>query len=208
MNQKKNNTPWKEKHIAEKVGLVVGWASLVVIVVITWHWSRLAMLVPTEPATDIVSEAQTPPAVHPHASDLALLSATQYLASIDKAMAEGIQILKANQIPQLVTHSQAFKSLLDDGQAQFGRSVFEPLGKCNAAGIFANSWWQAYVSAVRQGVTESIPGSIQSHLDEYNLNRAECLKQADPIAFAKEDLPVSDIQNPKRTTPTPTPESP
>jgi len=203
MSQKKNNTPWKEKHTAEKIGLLFGWAVLVVILVITWHWSRLAMLVPTEPATDIVSEAQTPPAVHPHASDLALFSATHYLSSIDEAMAEGIQILKANQLPQLVTHSQVFKLLLDDGQARFGRSVFEPLGKCSAAGIFANSWWQAQVSAVRQGVTESIPGSIQSHLDEYNLNRAECLKQADPMGLAKEDVSVSDIQNPKPTTTAP-----
>jgi hypothetical protein len=182
MSQKKNNTTWKQKHTAEKLGLLVGWAFLIVIVVITWHWSRLALLLPTEPATDIVSEAQTPPTAYPLASEPALLGATQYLSSIDKAIAEGIQILNANQIPQLVTHSQVFKSLLDQGQAQFGHSVFEPLGKCSAAGLFANSWWQAQVSAVRQGVTESIPGGIQSHLDEYNINRAECLKQADPSA--------------------------
>jgi hypothetical protein len=134
----------------------------------------------TEPSTHIIAEAQIPAAIHPHASTQALIDATQHLSQLDQAMAQGLHILKANNLSELATHSQVFKALLEAGHAQFGRSVFEPLGLCGSAGVFANSWWQVQVSATRQGGTESIPGAIQSSLDEYTMNRAECLKQANP----------------------------
>lgn len=90
------------------------------------------------------------------------------------------QILRASQFREINAHSQLFKSLLEGGYAQFGRSVSQPLGKCTSAAIFANSWWQAHVTAIRQGGTEPIPGAIQSHFYEYKINRADCLRSANP----------------------------
>ena len=177
MSQKKNNTPWKEKHPAEKIGLLAGWA---IIAAILWYWLTPGQSPPTEPPTNVIAEAPSPPAIHTFASAQALIDATQFLSQLDEAMAQGMHVLKANTLPELGAHSQVFKTLLEAGRVLFGRSVFEPLGHCSSAGVFANSWWQAQVSATSQGGSESVPGSIQSHLDEYKINRAECLKLADP----------------------------
>ena len=181
MSQKNKNTPWKERPTAEKLGLLAGWAAIAALM---GYWWIPGQSPQTEPSTHIIAEAQIPAAIHPHASTQALIDATQHLSQLDQAMAQGLPILKANKLPELATHSQVFKALLEAGHAQFGRSVFEPLGRCGSAGVFANSWWQAQVSATRQGGTESIPGAIQSSLDEYKLNRAECLKQVDPSTNA------------------------
>lgn len=177
MTEKKQSTPWKDRPTAEKTALIIGWGVVALIMV---YWFLPSKPAPTAPSQSIVSEVQPPTAQHTRASAQALTSATQYLSQLDNAMAEGIHILKANQLPELAAHSQVFKSLLENGHVQFGRSVFQPLGRCSAAAVFANSWWQAQVSAVRRGGTESIPGSIQSNLDEYKINQAECLKSADP----------------------------
>lgn len=177
MTEKKQSTPWKNRPAAEKTALIIGWAVVALIMV---YWFLPSKPAPTEPSQSLVSEVQPPTAQHTRASAQALTSAIQYLSQLDNAMAEGIHILKANQLPELAAHSQVFKSLLENGHVQFGRSVFQPLGRCSAAAVFANSWWQAQVSAARRGGTESVPGSIQSNLDEYKINQAECLKGADP----------------------------
>lgn len=202
MTEKKQTTPWKERHTAEKITLIVGWCVIAVLMVYGFLPSKPD---PTEPSQTLESEAAPPTALHTFASSEALASATHYLSQLDSAMAEGLYRLKANQLPEMAAHSRAFKALLEAGHVQFGRSVFQPLGTCSSAAVFANSWWQNQVSAARKGGVESIPGAIQSSLDEYNINRAECLRQADPMGFAKEDVPLSDIQNPKRTTTTPEP---
>ena len=175
MNQKNKNTPWKERPTAEKLGLLAGWAAIAALM---GYWWIPGQSPQTEPSTHIIAEAQIPTAIHPHASAQALIDATQYLSQLDQAMAQGLHILKANNLSELATHSQVFKALLEVGHAQFGRSAFEPLGHCGSAGVFANSWWQVQVSATRQGGTESIPGAIQSNMDEYNANRTACLKSA------------------------------
>ena len=177
MNQWKKNTSWKEKHTAEKIGLLAGWA---VIAAIVWYWLTPGQSPPAEPPTNVITEERPPAAIHTFASAQALIDATQYLSQLDEAMAQGMRVLKANTLPELGAHSQVFKALLEAGHMKFGRSVFEPLGRCSSAGVFANSWWQAQVSATRQVGSESVPGSIQSHLDEYKTNRAECLKTTDP----------------------------
>jgi hypothetical protein len=177
MNQQKKNTPWKEKHTAEQIGLLAGWA---IIAAIMWYWLTPGQSPPAESPTNVTAEAAHPAAIHTFASAQALIDATRYLSQLDEAMAQGMHVLKANNLPTLSAHSQVFKALLETGQAQFGRSVFEPLGHCSSAGVFANSWWQTQVSAARQGDTESIPGSIQSNLDAYKINLVECLKNAAP----------------------------
>lgn len=177
MTEKKQTTPWKERHTAEKIALIIGWCVIPCLMVYGFLPGKPE---PTEPTQPLVSEAAPPTAVHTIASAEALARATHYLSQLDSAMAEGIHLLKANQLPELAAHSRAFKALLEAGHVQFGRSVFQPLGTCSSAAVFANSWWQNQVSAARQGGLESIPGAIQSSVDEYTVNRAECLKQANP----------------------------
>lgn len=195
MSQKNKNTPWKERPTAEKLGLLAGWAAIAALM---GYWWIPGQSPQTEPSTHIIAEAQPPAAIHTHASAQALIDATQHLSQLDQAMAQGLHILKANNLSELATHSQVFKALLEVGHAQFGRSIFEPLGRCGSAGVFANSWWQAQMSAARREGIESIPGSIQSNLDEYKTNQVDCLKSADPsldtTATTQSDKNASDSE--------------
>lgn len=168
-----NTTTKPQKTTAQKIAPLLTWA---ILVAIGWHWLTPNKPTPVEPVAAHTSEAPPPATVYTSASPQALASATQYLADLDTAMTQGLQILKANNLKDLSTLSQHFKALRETGQAQFGRSVFEPLGHCASAGIFANSWWQAQVSATRQGGKSSVPGASQSHLAEYETNRAMCME--------------------------------
>ncbi|VVM95463.1 hypothetical protein PS619_03048 [Pseudomonas fluorescens] len=172
MDQNKNNAK-KEKTIAQKVALAVSW---IIVAASVWYWLSPSATTPIDPAIAQTAEQQQARTVCTSASPQALASATQYLADLDSAMSRGVQILKTNNLKDLSAHSQRFKALRETGQAQFSRSVFEPLGHCAAAGIFANSWWQAQVSATRQGGKSSVPGASQSHLAEYETNRAMCME--------------------------------
>lgn len=57
MSQKKNNTPWKEKHIAEKIGLLAGWA---LVAALMWYWLTPGQSPPTKPSTHVIAEAPPP----------------------------------------------------------------------------------------------------------------------------------------------------
>jgi hypothetical protein len=172
MDQNKNNVK-TENTTARKITTAVSWA---IVAAIVWYWLSPSATTPIDPAISQTAEQQQASTVYTSASPQALASATQYLADLDSAMSRGVQILKAKNLKDLSAHSQHFKALRETGQTQFGRSVFEPLGHCAAAGIFANSWWQAQVSATRQGGKSSVPGASQSHLAEYETNRAMCMK--------------------------------
>ncbi|TDV42920.1 hypothetical protein EDF87_11346 [Pseudomonas helmanticensis] len=171
MDQNKNNAK-TEKTIAQKVALAVSW---IIVAASVWYWLSPNEPIPVKPAVAQTAEQQQTPTVYTSASPQALASATQYLADLDSAMSRGVQILKANNLKDLSAHSQHFKTLRANGQAQFGRSVFEPLGHCASAGIFANSWWQAEVSASRNADKETTQGT-QSHWEQYSSNKEMCLK--------------------------------
>lgn len=177
MTERKHSTPWKDRPAAEKITLIIGWCVIASLMAYAFLPNKPE---PSAPLPSAASEAHPSTARYNGPGAQALSSATQHLLQLDSAMAEGMQILKAGQLGELNAHSQRFKSLLEGSYAQFGRSVFQPLGKCTSAAVFANSWWQAHVTAIRQGGTEAIPGSIQSHLGEYTLNRADCLQSANP----------------------------
>lgn len=170
-----NTTTKPQKTTAKKVAPLLTWA---ILGVMGWYWLTPDKPTPVEPVAAQTSEAPPPATVYTSASPQALASATQYLADLDTAMTQGLQILKANNLKDLSTHSQHFKTLRETGQAQFGRSVFEPLGNCASAGIFANSWWQAQVSAARRDGEETTPGAIQDQLSELQNSKNECLKAA------------------------------
>ncbi|MBP5958166.1 hypothetical protein ICA16_21030 [Pseudomonas anatoliensis] len=179
-----NTTTKPQKTTAQKIAPLLTWA---ILVAIGWYWLTPNKPTPVESVAAQTSEASPPATVYTSASPQALASATQYLADLDTAMTQGLQILKANNLKDLSTHSQNFKALRETGQAQFGRSVFEPLGHCASAGIFANSWWQAEVSTVRQGGKEAVPGAIRNLLDEFRSRQTECLSSADPSTVVTEN---------------------
>lgn len=172
-----NTTTKPQKTTAKKVAPLLTWA---ILGVMGWYWLTPNKPTPVEPVAAQTSEAPPPATVYTSASPQALARATQYLADLDTAMTQGLQILKANNLKDLSTHSQHFKALRETGQAQFGRSVFEPLGHCASAGIFANSWWQARLSAARQGIAGRLSSAIQSNFEEFRKNRDECLGLSDP----------------------------
>lgn len=109
------------------------------------------------------------------------------MSSLTKAMKDGASILQDGDLVAASAHSRYISSLVKAGESKFGSSIFEPLGRCFAAGIDARSWWSNQLSAVQNGGVERIPGSIKSSLTDYQANRSDCLQAADPAASAKAD---------------------
>lgn len=178
MNQ--TTTPQKNT-AAQKIASLITWT--IILLAAAWYWLSPNKPTPTEPAVapaPVQASEAPPPTLYTSASPQALASAAQYLADLDSAMTQGLQILQNNNLKDLTIHSQHFKTLRETGQTQFGRSVFEPLGNCAAAGIFANSWWQAQVITADQKGKVGISQTVQSHLDEFKTNRVQCLNAANP----------------------------
>lgn len=174
---------WKDMRTREKVGMVSFW----ILIFGVGYWLVVAGSSHKPPTANSTFEPVAAAATFTSASEQALQSATQYVADLDKAMTDSITILKQGQLQELGAQSRAFNALADAGQAKFGKSVFEPLGQCFSAGIYARSWWQSQVSAASNGGVETIPGSIKDALNSYQAARDQCLKSADPVAVAKAD---------------------
>lgn len=173
----RKNKQWKDRHAAEKAGLMVGWTAMAALMV---NWLLPSKPAPrTVPPVVIIAPTNAPP-VFSEASAKALASATLYLSALDRAMVDSPAILKAGRLSELSKQSTTFTTLVDDGQAQFGRTVYESLGRCGLAAVFARSWWHSQIRAARQGGIEPTFGAIQADLDEYSRSRDECLKAADP----------------------------
>ncbi|MCF4982019.1 hypothetical protein GIW61_27005, partial [Pseudomonas gessardii] len=111
--------------------------------------------------------------------------ATKQMIALDKAMADGVTILEAGDLKEVGKYSRHFTSLVVLGKASFGSSVLDPLGHCSAAGVYAQSWWRAKVSVAGRGDFESAPDSLSGALEQFQVNRTECLKEAQPAASAK-----------------------
>lgn len=174
---------WNEAKAAEKVGMVTFW--LLIIFVVYWllvHGSSSTQPPSIPPFKPIKSDT-----TYSSASDQALRSAILHIKALDKAMGDSAAILKRGVPQELGNQSRTFNELTSAGQAQFGSSVFEPLGQCFVAGVFASSWWQSQVHTTNNVGVEKITGSIGDALNAYQTARDQCLKSADPIAVAKVD---------------------
>ncbi len=114
------------------------------------------------------------------ASPAALSAAKTHVGQLDKAMKDSVSVLKAGELKALQEHSRRFKDLVTAGKAEFGDSIFEPLGRCYTAGIHAQSWWSTQLSAARKGGDELASENIKSALTAYQKDRAQCLLDADP----------------------------
>lgn len=167
--------------------IVVSIAALCILIALASYLLSKSYPGSTAASADSTLQPVAAAATFTSASEQALQSATQYVADLDKAMTDSATILKQGQLQELGAQSRAFNALADTGQARFGKSVFEPLGQCFSAGIYARSWWQSQVSAASNGGVETIPGSIKDALNSYQAARDQCLKSADPVAVAKAD---------------------
>lgn len=137
---------------------------------------------PTAPV--VTTPVTPPPATYQVASSEALAAAKQYLESLDQAMASSAVELQSHDLERLGNQSRYFKAQVESGRVMFGETVFDPLGRCFAAGNAARTWWHAQLDASRKDGVESVPGSIKDALAEYQTNRTECLEDADPTAPA------------------------
>lgn len=174
---------WKDMRTREKAGIVFFW----MLITVVGYWLIVAGSSHKPPSANSSFEPTATATTFTTASEQALQSATQYVADLDKAMADSAAVLKQGQLQELGAQSRAFNTLADAGQAKFGKSVFEPLGQCYSAAIYARSWWQSQVSAASNAGIEKIPGSIKDALNSYQVARDECLESADPVAVAKAD---------------------
>lgn len=181
MAEKKGKS-WSEMSGGEKKAVLAGWAAI--LVVASWFFlpsneERPSATLPT------VAPAETQAPTYQVASSEALAAAKQYLGELDQAMIDSITVLKTGDLQGQHDQSKYFGAQVEKGQELFGATIFESLGRCFAAGNFARSWWQAQLSAARKGGVESVPGSIEDTLNEYQMNRTQCLESANPIALTQ-----------------------
>lgn len=182
MAEKKKGKSWSEMGSGEKKAVLVGWTA---IIVVGGYFLLPGTKGESPQAPAPVATSSTPAAIYTQPSVEALAAAEQYLAGLDRAMADSIAVLKAGKLQERHDQSKRFGALVDKGTALFGATIFEPLGRCFGAGNDARNWWHAQLAAASNGGTESAPGWIEGALGDYQMNRTECLKSADPIASAK-----------------------
>ncbi|WP_457958305.1 hypothetical protein [Pseudomonas aeruginosa] len=151
----------------------------------------LSLFGTTEASAASKPEETNPPAFR-SANPESLAAAKQYLSDLDQAMLDSIAVLKKGQLQGLHAQSKYFNYQVEKGRSLFGSTIFEPLGRCFAAGNYSRAWWQEQLSAAQRGGTESVSGSIKETLEEYQLNRDECLKDADPVASGKAEAELDE----------------
>jgi len=119
-------------------------------------------------ATPIYSEPGTEAFVH----------ADAYLKTIDKAVTDGLAVLRGGDGKSIASQSRYFNALVNAGYAQFGSSYYEPLGSCGAAGSSARHLWHTQIRAVSGARPENLPGEMNKALATLKRDREACLSAA------------------------------
>ncbi len=102
--------------------------------------------------------------------------AKEYMNDLDAAVRASEFALKDGDLKAIHEHSKRMNQLQQAGK-RFGNSVFDsPYGRCFGAGVSAQGWWSARLSAAQHSGTEVNPGWIAGAWKEYQENRSECLK--------------------------------
>lgn len=100
-----------------------------------------------------------------------------YVSELDSAIKTAEPALKEGDLKTIHEFSKRMNQLKQVGET-FGSSVMDkPYGACFAAGIYAQSWWQAKLDAARTGA-ESVPGRIANAWKDFQVVRGECLQAA------------------------------
>lgn len=115
--------------------------------------------------------------------------ADDYLKEIDKAIADGLAVLRGGESESITSQSRYFNALVNAGYAQFGSSYYDPLGSCGVSGSSARHLWHTQIRALTTDAGHSIAGEVanarailqrdrQSCLDAVSLPLEEALKWA------------------------------
>lgn len=179
MAETKKGKSWSDLGSGEKKAVLVGWAAIVVVAAyFLWPGAKMPEQIRPAPSSPD-SPASTPSVLYMAPGKESGAAATQLMAELEKAMRDGVDLLKVGDLSAITAHSRLFTSLAKSGESKFGATVFEPLGRCGVASTYARAWWQAQLNAAHHGGQDST-GAIKSALEQYQMNRTECLKSAGP----------------------------
>ncbi|MCP1623527.1 hypothetical protein [Pseudomonas nitroreducens] len=103
----------------------------------------------------------------------ALQHADDYLQSIDKAMSNGLEVLRGGDGKSIAAQSRYFNALVNAGYAQFGSSYYDPLGSCGVAGSSARHLWHTQVRAISGEA--NISGEVSRARTTLQRDRQSCL---------------------------------
>ncbi|WP_207882173.1 hypothetical protein [Pseudomonas sp. 30_B] len=115
--------------------------------------------------------------------------ADAYLKTIDKAMTDGLAVLRGGDGQSIASQSRYFNALVNAGYAQFGSSYYEPLGSCGVAGSSARSLWHTQVRAVSGSRQANLSGEVHKALVTLQHDREACLSAVrlvpdEPLSWA------------------------
>ncbi|WEJ71775.1 hypothetical protein [Pseudomonas sp. PSE14] len=148
---------------------------------------------PAESPLRIPTQSLSAAPIYSEPSAEAFEHVDQYLKLIDKAMIDGLAVLRGGDGPSIASQSRYFNALVNAGYAQFGSSYQEPLGSCGAAGSSARSLWHAQIRTVSGPRQEDPSGEVRKALLTLQQDREACLLAArlvpdEPLRWAPATL--------------------
>jgi hypothetical protein len=99
--------------------------------------------------------------------------ADDYLQSIDKAMSNGLEVLRDGNRKSITAQSRYFNALVNAGYAQFGSSYYDPLGSCGVAGSSARHLWHMQLRAISGEA--NVAGEVSKARTTLQRDRQACL---------------------------------
>lgn len=175
MAEAKKGKSWGEMSPGERKAVLVGCVAIIAFATYFLWPSKESQ----EPAAHppVASTSAPPQVLYAAPGGKAAEAASLLMSDLESAMRDGMDVLKAGDLPSISAHSRLFNNLTKSGGDNFGSTIFEPLGRCGVASTYARVWWHAQLDAARHGGEDST-GAIKSALEQYQMNRAECLKSA------------------------------
>lgn len=107
-------------------------------------------------------------------SDEASARAADYLKDIDKAMDDGVAVLRGGDSQSISLQSRYFNALVNAGYAQFGSSYYDPLGSCGVVGSSARHLWHTQIRAISGEA--NIYGEVSKARATLQRDRQSCLE--------------------------------
>ncbi|MBD9515572.1 hypothetical protein [Pseudomonas sp. PDM22] len=126
----------------------------------------------SDPQSSLASPLNSAP-IFTEPSTEALQHADDYLLSIDKAMSNGLEVLRGGDGKSIAAQSRYFNALVNAGYAQFGSSYYDPLGSCGVAGSSARHLWHTQVRTI--GGEANIAGEMRRARTTLQRDRQACL---------------------------------
>ncbi|MEE9101253.1 hypothetical protein [Pseudomonas nitroreducens] len=133
---------------------------------------------PNESPLRVPTQSLSAAPIYSEPSAEAFEHADQYLKIIDKAMIDGLAVLRGGDGPSIASQSRYFNALVNAGYAQFGSSYQEPLGSCGVAGSSARSLWHTQIRTVTGPRQEDPSGEVHKALLTLQQDREACLLAA------------------------------